>query len=257
MTRIISQDELDTAEGFGPFVPVYKVDSKTIVKTGSSVRKSEAEIMRFIRNRTSIPVPEVLNSYMDEKRGKECIVMEFIPGDNLDKAWEGYTDIEIESVVSQLRGYMEQLRSIKGTFIGSVDGAPCNDQYFDEKPNGYRPFINEEEFNRGIVSALKEAVPEDWSGFTCDIWAEVMTGHEIVMTHNDFDPRNILVRGSEVVALLDWELSGYYPEYWEYCKALRRPTWHSGWIRDRALEKVLQPYRKELSVMWNTREIIW
>lgn len=41
-----------------------------------------------------------------------------------------------------------------------------------------------------------------------------MNGHEIVMTHNDFDPRNILVQGSQVVALLDWELSGFYPDYW-------------------------------------------
>lgn len=257
MARIISQDEMDAAERFGTFVPVYKVDSKTIVKTGSSVRKSEAETMRFIRDRTTIPVPEVYNAYTDQQTGKGWIVMEFIPGDNLDKVWDNYTDTEKESVISLLRGYMDELRCIKGTFIGSVDGSPCNDQYFDSTPDGYGPFADEEEFNRGIVAALKEAVPEDWSSFTCDMWLEVMKGHEVVMTHNDLDPRNILVRGSEVVALLDWELSGYYPEYWEYCKALRRPTWQSGWIRDRALEKVLKPYRKELAVMWNTREIIW
>lgn len=93
MARIISQEELDDAEDYGPFIPVYKVDPKTIVKTGSCVRKSEAETMRFVRNRTTIPVPEVHNAYMDEK-SRGCIVMEFIPGDNLDKAWDGYTDAE-------------------------------------------------------------------------------------------------------------------------------------------------------------------
>lgn len=50
-----------------------------------------------------------------------------------------------------------------------------------------------------------------------------MVDRTIVMTHNDLDPRNILIQGSWVVALLDWELSGYYPEYWEYCKATKRP----------------------------------
>ncbi|KAL6868841.1 hypothetical protein ACO1O0_000163 [Amphichorda felina] len=124
MDRIISQDELDAAERYGTFVPVYKVDSKTIVKTGSSVRKSEAETMRFIRSRTTIPVPEVYNAYTDQETGKGCIVMEFVPGDNLDKVWDNYTDTEKESVISQLGGYMDELRSIKGTFIGCVDGSP-------------------------------------------------------------------------------------------------------------------------------------
>lgn len=214
---------------------------------------SEAATMRFIRERAMIPVPTVYNAYMDGDSGKGWIVMEFIPGDNLEKVWDNYTDTEKESVISQLRGYLGKLRQTKGTFIGSVDGAPCNDLYFDSTPDGYGPFSNEEEFNRGIVKALKEAVPHDRVDFTCDIWFEVMKGHEVFMTHNDLDPRNILVRGSEIVALLDWELSGFYPEYWEYCKAMRRPAWESGWIRDRALESVLEPYRKELSVMWNTR----
>lgn len=104
---------------------------------------------------------------------------------------------------------------------------------------------------------MRLAQLHDWVEFTCDIFREVMSGHEIVMTHNDLDPRNILVRGSTVVVLLDWELSGYYPDYWEYAKAMRRPDWETGWVKDRALEKIIKPWSKELSVIWNTTEIIW
>lgn len=244
-------------EGFGEFVLVCKIDSSTIVKSGSSVRISEAETMKFIRSRTTIPVPQVHDAYTDEESGMVRIVMEYIPGDSLDAVWDTYNDLQKESVIAQLRGYMGELREIKSDFIGSIDGTWCNDHYFDDDPEGYGPFPNEAEFKQGIVKALKTARPEDWVGFTCDIFLEVMKGHEIVLTHNDLDPRNILVRGSEVVALLDWELSGYYPEYWEYCKAMRRPKWESGWVRDRALEKAIRPYRAELSVIWNTTEIIW
>ena len=257
MTRSISQTELTKAERFGDFVPVYKINSQTVVKSGQSVRMSEAETMKFVRERTTIPIPQVLDAYTDEQSGMVRIVMEFIEGDNLDAAWDKYTDAEKESVVSQLHGYMGELRQIKGSFIGSVDGFWCNDHYFDNNRGAYGPFADEAAFNQGIVKALKEAQPLDWVNFTCDIFTEVMDGHEVVMTHNDFDPRNILVRGSQVVALLDWELSGYYPEYWEYCKAMRRPDWETGWVRDRALDRILKPYRKELSVMWNTTEIIW
>ncbi|RYP79237.1 hypothetical protein DL769_003060 [Monosporascus sp. CRB-8-3] len=257
MTRLVSQEELEKAKRFGPFVPVYHIDPKTIVKSGESVRMSEAETMKFVRDRTSIPVPQVYNAYTDEESGHVRIVMEFIEGNNLDEVWDTYTDTGKESVISQLRGYMDELRQIKGSYIGSVDGSWCNDHYFDNGRGEYGPFASEAEFNSGITRALRKSKPYDWVEFYCDIWEEVMVGHEIVLTHNDLDPRNILVQGSNVVALLDWELSGYYPEYWEYCKAMRRPDWESGWIKDRALEKIIQPYRKEMAVIWNTTEIIW
>ncbi|KAL1869713.1 hypothetical protein VTK73DRAFT_2954 [Phialemonium thermophilum] len=257
MSRFISEEELAKAEQFGPFVPVYKVDAKTIVKTSRSVRISEATTMKFVRERTSIPIPEVYNAYTDEKSGNVRIVMEFVEGDNLDEAWDRYTVEEKESVILQLRGYMNELRQIKSSFIGSVDGTWCNDHYFDDDRGAYGPFKSEREFNRAITTALRRHKSFDWVEFYCDIFEEVMVGHDIVMTHNDFDPRNILVQGSKVVALLDWEMSGYYPEYWEYCKAMRRPDWESGWIKDRALEKIIKPYRKELSVIWNTNEVIW
>jgi hypothetical protein len=45
------------------------------------------------------------------------------------------------------------------------------------------------------------------------------------MTHSDLYPRNILVQLDsmstlQITGLVDWELSGAYPEYWEYVKAL-------------------------------------
>jgi hypothetical protein len=46
----------------------------------------------------------------------------------------------------------------------------------------------------------------------------------ITFTHDDFCPPNILLPlGAKpvVVAILDWGQSGWYPWYWEYCKARR------------------------------------
>jgi hypothetical protein len=31
-------------------------------------------------------------------------------------------------------------------------------------------------------------------------------------------------------------MAGFYPEYWEYVKALYMPAWESEWIKDRAVE---------------------
>lgn len=53
--------------------------------------------------------------------------------------------------------------------------------------------------------------------------------HDVVFTHADVNPRNILIdlynlpgrtRDSRVSGIVDWEFAGFYPEYWEYTKSL-------------------------------------
>jgi hypothetical protein len=50
------------------------------------------------------------------------------------------------------------------------------------------------------------------------------------MTYSDLRPENILVLYTapntiKITGLVDWELSGAYPEYWEYVKALVGVSW--------------------------------
>lgn len=44
--------------------------------------------------------------------------------------------------------------------------------------------------------------------------------HQILFTHGDLRLQNIMVKDGCVSGVLDWEFSGWYPEYWEFSKAL-------------------------------------
>lgn len=35
-----------------------------------------------------------------------------------------------------------------------------------------------------------------------------------VFTHGDLNPANIIIRGDQVVGIIDWEFAGWYPHYW-------------------------------------------
>ncbi|KAI1781467.1 phosphotransferase enzyme family protein [Hypoxylon cercidicola] len=258
MGRIITKEELAEATYYGPFSGVYRLaDNKTIVKTGTIRHLAEAEAMRFVRERTSIPVPEVYNAYRDEESGCVRIVMEYVEGERLDHAWDKLTEEDKESVTSQLRRHFAELRKIGGSFIGSVDGSACEDPYFENEPGAYGPYSDEYAFNRGLIQAWTTGRDDPWVLNLCEMLRTTMKDHKVVMTHNDYDPRNILVRGSEVVAVLDWEQSGFYPEYWEYCRALWRPSWDRSWMKEGFVDKVLEPYLEEYDVMRHTSYNIW
>ncbi|KAI2626698.1 phosphotransferase enzyme family protein [Hypoxylon sp. NC1633] len=254
MGLTITQEEPAQATYHGPSCCVYLLaDKKTIVKSGSATRVAEAEAMKLVRERTTIPVPEVYNVHQDKETGHVQIVMEFIEGDRLDQVWDNYTEEERKTITTQLRNYFDELRQIKGSFIGSVDGSACEDPHFEDYPGISGPYTDEAAFNRGLVKAWSMDHEEDsYTQILCQILEKTMKDHGVVMTHNDLDPRNIIVRGSEVVGIIDWKQSGFYPEYWEYCRALWRPSWDGGWMKDRAVDRILEPYLKELALMWNT-----
>lgn len=79
------------------------------------------------------------------------------------------------------------------------------------KPTG--PFADEATFTKVLRN------PDD----------PARAGHRMSFTHADLNSRNILVDevvqqdgslGWRVTGIVDWEMAGYYPEYWEYTKAL-------------------------------------
>ncbi|EPE33670.1 Protein kinase-like (PK-like) [Glarea lozoyensis ATCC 20868] len=171
-------------------------------------------------------------------------------------AYECHNPAEQQSIlVGQLRGYLDELREIDGTIIGTVDGGPCNDQVFEsDEKNNYGPYETEEAFNEGIAAAMRTFSGGIFTEMVVDM-VKALPKHNIVLTHGDIAPRNIIVRDGKIVAILDWELSGFYPEYWEYVKALYLPSWDTGWIQERAVDKVMKPFHLEHAVMRQVRDV--
>ena len=67
--------------------------------------------------------------------------------------------------------------------------------------------------------------------------------HRILFAHGDLRPHNIMVKDGNVAAIIDWERSGWYPEYWDYAKALLIWHWQNDWTD--YLVQILEPYHAE------------
>ena len=187
------------------------------------IRPSEVEAMRFVPEHTTIPVPRVYDV------GGRYFTMEFIQGETAKKAWETtLSPADRALVITQLRDYINQLCAIKspGGVICFFGGRPAVDARFYRNEGG--PFANDAEYNEFLISDLvgTSIIPDM-------IRTQMRTDHEIVLTHGDLHVINIMVRSGEgVVAIIDWELAGFYPEYHDLLQPFRPADWQCGYYKE-------------------------
>ncbi|KKK14603.1 hypothetical protein ARAM_006402 [Aspergillus rambellii] len=159
---------------------------------------------------SQVPTPEIFGWTED---GRQIFIyMSLIEGESLQERWSGMSEGEKRAVCEELKNIVKMWRSLKqgkqDYYIGSFDKQPLNEVFLESHPKLAGPFQGAnatQQFQNACGIEIDHEVP-------------------IVFTHNDFVPPNILLSpGSnpKVAAIIDWGQAGWYPAYWEYCKARR------------------------------------
>ncbi|KAF4961197.1 hypothetical protein FGADI_434 [Fusarium gaditjirri] len=182
------------------------------VKYGTDVTAAEAEtqVMLHERLRDQVPIPEVFGWTEDE--GQRFIYMSLIEGDTLQIRFGTMEEGERQAVCNELKDMANAWRALSqdetDIYIGSVGKEPLNDIFVTGQPGRSGPF-----FGTNAVRQFHDACG-------IDIDEEI----PISFTHNDFCSPNIILShgpNPKVVGIIDWGQSGWFPSYWEYCKARR------------------------------------
>lgn len=110
------------------------------------------------------------------------------------------------------------MRALGGIHLGRLNGQGVVVPAMFTRCGG--PFGALAEFHDWLVDppqSRRGAESIYWHEITAQLGAE----YPIVFTHGDIAARNILVRDGRIVAIVDWEFAGWYPEYWEYVFTMR------------------------------------
>ncbi|KAJ3970572.1 kinase-like domain-containing protein [Lentinula raphanica] len=187
-----------------------RIGPNTFIKSGYKIRHVEAQTMAFVRAHTSIPVPRPYEILLDSD-GRHYLVMEYIDSSELTWVWSSLSEDQQQDIIDQIGKWWSELRQIPspGTAICALDGGPT----LDNNARDFGPCPSFEFFAayygypvlRGKCDSSTEAVLEEL----------LAKEHHIVFTHCDLAPRNILVKDGRIVAIIDWECAGWFPEYWE------------------------------------------
>lgn len=224
---------------------VLLLSKRICIKYGQLVNLSEASAIRFISEHTTIPVPKVLCAFTHH--GQTYIVMKRIEGDMLGSRWVDRSPESQTTVLSQLKEMVREMRSIspsQGQGIANVDGGQLFDCRLPGSSSRFGPFSCIAEFHSYLRHGIyfdpgNEPEINELIGLHRGQWP-------LVFTHGDLSSLNILVRGDQIVGIIDWETSGWYPAYWEYTTACQVNPQNSFWCHE--IDRFLDPLPLELSM---------
>lgn len=204
------------------------------VKVKAFSNLAEAHAMQLVASQTSIPVPRVYCAFVH--KDTTYIVMSKIEGRMARGLWNSRSQESKARIFEQLADMVSQLRSIKppaGIGVANVNGGPICDCRLPSRMF-WGPFATIADFYKALVGVSDFAtdnrnLPADLQELFAFYEQERQQDNKPVFTHGDLSSLNILVQGDDVVGLIDWETSGWFPHYWEYTSAWNVNPYNPFW----------------------------
>jgi aminoglycoside phosphotransferase len=208
--------------------------------------RAESEALRLVHKYTHIPAPKIIDVVTNSE--SSFLLMTGLPGTIVGRALPTMTDKQVETLARDLKIYVSQLRHIPNNIDSGF--ANCNalgggilDWHIGDSQREVLRFATEDDLNKYLTYDLPFSQTQ-----LEQIEKAHSIQHDIVFTHADLNPRNILVdENMKICGIVDWECAGWYPEYWEYTKAHFTVRVTARWIVD-VLDWAFTGYRDELQV---------
>lgn len=170
---------------------------------------------------SEIPAPRAKGLLTIE--GTAYIFMSYIPGVTLDKIWKSLCEEQKISIRNQLDRILLRLRDLRHSEempLGGVREEGCKDTRRHTRYSK-TPIFNDVEFDNFLFSNPH---------FGGSVYIKTLRqlaakqSSRLCFCHGDLRPDNIVIQVEDddkcrVTGLLDWEKSGFYPEYFECVKA--------------------------------------
>ncbi|WEW61044.1 hypothetical protein PRK78_006533 [Emydomyces testavorans] len=209
---------------------VVRCDEEIVAKVNMGNKDhTEYTSMRYLAEQApTIPAPRPhgLNAFGPFR----VLFMSYIPGRTLTQAWPSMSHNDKSSIQCQLDSIFCRLRTLQqndGIALGGVCGEGVKELRVDEC-SLFKGITTAMEFNdlQFSTNPHGSATYVKLLHFFLEQNSSALT-HGSVFTHGDVRTDNIMVKQDNisgcyaVTGIIDWEDSGFYPEYYE-CTALIR-----------------------------------
>ncbi|KAE9410749.1 hypothetical protein BT96DRAFT_237017 [Gymnopus androsaceus JB14] len=148
--------------------------------------------------------------------------MDYVKGRTIGQVWPTYSIWQKITVAFTLRRYLRQLHRLKtdSSPPGPIGNEPseCDSPIFSVRPPR-GPFASYAELSDFFDERCKMGLDDNnvpYNDSSRTVRFDDLNSSPLVMTHQDLNPRNIIVSESGRIWIVDWEKVGYYPPWFEY-----------------------------------------
>ncbi len=205
------------------------------IKAHSGITRSEGDMMHYAATH-GVLAPRVRAVYDILIAGSggpplsRAMVSERVPGVPLADVWLTMSAADQAAIKQQLRLQLVTMRACTQPYIGRPDRQPTRNIFESMGDTYIGPFASERAFDNWCVlrvfgTPLMRFKWWRWLGKERKKHGKA----KFVLTHGDLSPRNIIVQGNLVTGIIDWERSGFFPEYAEYAIAMMLCPGHEEW----------------------------
>ncbi|KUI72247.1 Aminoglycoside 3'-phosphotransferase [Cytospora mali] len=219
------------------------------VSDRGGIYRSEAEMMHYAATH-GVRAPKVLGHYnivttRPKKPLAVAMVSDRVPGVPLVDVWLDLSSKEQQSSIKeQLQMEIGRMRKCTQPFIGRVGNQETRNIYDRLVETNCGPFPDERACDDWCLARVHGSAFSRWK------WGKMLERERrrssglFVLTHGDLTPRNIMVKDGVITGVVDWERSGFFPEYAEYAFAMTLCHSHEKWWIP-VLEEILEPCSKQ------------
>ena len=206
-------------------------DNNLVFKSGDRVRYGEEVALELVKQHTGVPVPEIILSRYVPGKGK--IGMSFVPGSTLESRWDGLDECNKERICLEIWMMIGQWQQIPRPphlahlYQCLADGSPATpDPLLQDLEDPPRSLETDEALR---IRIYQRYLHYNGRRYADELPSMLPRSKVSLFTHGDVAPRNIMVDEScRITGIIDWELAGWYPEYWEYANIMK-PTRDKDW----------------------------
>ncbi|KAH7316853.1 kinase-like domain-containing protein [Stachybotrys elegans] len=203
------------------------------VKGHTVKERSETATIRYLKQQTSIPVPEIYYEDLDPDNdvGAAFVLMERLPGRHLYKIWDGLSLDHKKVVLSEIAPVVCQFGALRFDKIGCLTDSgigplvsPCYSSPqgpFDSVLDYLHSFVRPDAVESLQLSRLFKEVQAELAAFVCQNDTSYLK-QPFSLIHADFDAQNMLFvdspdgSGLKLSGLIDFEFSHTGPLYFLY-----------------------------------------
>ncbi|TFK58438.1 kinase-like protein [Pluteus cervinus] len=183
--------------------------------------EEEIHALEFIARKFGgqIPIPKLLHHpplpLPGQRMSRSYMCMKECPGLSLDKVVDSMTLSQLDHIADQLSDVLRTMSTVCSARVGTVYGGPFRTEFFPSHMSPERAFDSTQEFLNEYRELLLHCSGEE---YTQNLISSFPRDVPVCFTHGDLLPKNIMVEGSTITAIIDWSTAGFYPSFWEYCR---------------------------------------